>query len=199
MTMASKRKVLLADEALKSTFVLPQPEITMSTAFTPIRPDEITDNPFKLLGKDWMLITAGQAEKFNSMTASWGGLGVLWEKPVATIYVRPQRYTREFIDREDFVSLSFFDEAQRQVLSICGAVSGRDADKMALTGLHPVQDAETGATYFEEARLVLIMKKLYVHTIDPAGARNVDLAPFYPGEDYHHMYLGEIVRVLRKE
>lgn len=171
----------------------------MNPTFNEIRPDEISDNPFKLLGKDWMLITAGQPQAFNTMTASWGGLGVLWEKPVATIYVRPQRYTREFIEREEYVSLCFFDEAQRQALSICGAVSGRDADKMALTGLHPVQDPGSGAMYFEEARLVLILKKLYTHTIDPAGACNIDLAPFYPGEDYHHLYLGEIVRVLRKD
>ena len=170
----------------------------MPQEFVEIRPEEITDNPFKLLGQDWTLITAGQPDQFNSMTASWGGLGVLWQKPVATIYVRPQRYTREFLDREDFYSLCFFGPEHRAALSTCGATSGRDTDKVRATGLTPVTDA-SGATYYAEARLVLILRKLYVHDLDPAKVSNIDIAPLYAEQDYHRMFIGEVVKALRKD
>jgi len=169
----------------------------MSTGFSEISPEEITDNAFKLVGKDWMLVTAGQADKFNSLTASWGGLGVLWQKPVATIYIRPQRYTREFIERETYFTLSFFDEAYRNVLSVFGAASGREIDKVKATGVTPVTD-NTGAVYYGEARLVLVLKKVYAQSIDPTNAMNIDLSTIYPDKDYHRIFIGEIVKVLRK-
>jgi len=168
----------------------------MSEGFIEIAPEALTDNPFKLFHEDWTLITAGQESKFNTMTASWGGLGVLWEKRVATIYVRPQRYTFEFLEREAYFSLSFFEESHRMALQVCGAVSGRTADKIKLTGLTPVVDA-SGTVYFQQAKLVLILKKLYFSDIDPAKIL-VDLGDTYPEHDYHRLYIGEIVKVLHK-
>lgn len=168
----------------------------MSEGFIEVGPEAITDNPFKLFDKDWTLITAGQPDKFNTMTASWGGVGVLWQKPVGTIYVRPQRYTREFIERETHFTLSFFDETYRMALNVFGACSGRDIDKVKTSGLTPVVDA--GAIYYREARLVLVLKKIYHHDIDPANVHNFDLSDIYAAKDYHRLYIGEIERVLRK-
>ena len=81
----------------------------------------LQDNVFSLIGDRWMLITAGTAERCNTMTASWGGLGVLWGAPAATIYLRPQRYTKEFVDREEYFTLAFFGEEQRKALTLCGS------------------------------------------------------------------------------
>lgn len=106
-------------------------------AFREISVEQLKDNPFTLINKDWMLITAGDAEKHNTMTASWGGVGELWGKYVSTIYIRPQRYTLEFVEREEYYSLCFFGPEYRQALSLCGSKSGRDVDKDAATGLTP--------------------------------------------------------------
>ena len=108
----------------------------------------LQDNVFSLIGDRWMLITAGTAERCNTMTASWGGLGVLWGAPAATIYLRPQRYTKEFVDREYF-TLAFFGEEQRKALTLCGSKSGREVDKVKECGF-TVAQAECGAPYFEE-------------------------------------------------
>lgn len=99
--------------------------------FHEISPSELKKTPFEMIGKDWMLVTAGNHNKVNTMTASWGGLGVMWGKDVAFTVIRPQRYTKEFIDREETVSLSFYNENYRKQLSLFGSVSGRDRDKIS--------------------------------------------------------------------
>ena len=125
--------------------------------------NEFSENPFKLIGSDWMLITAKKGDKTNMMTASWGGVGILWNKPVATIYVRPQRYTKEFIDNEEYFSLCVLPEEYRQILNYCGTKSGRDEDKIAETKL--TIDESEKAPIFKESRLVLICKKLYAQDL----------------------------------
>ena len=104
--------------------------------FHEIAPKTLTENVFSLIGDRWMLITAGTPDHCNTMTASWGGLGVLWRKPMAIIYVRPQRYTFGFIEQSDEFTLSFFGPQWKKALSYCGAVSGRDEDKFAACGFH---------------------------------------------------------------
>lgn len=115
---------------------------------------------FDLIGKQWMLVTAGTKESFNTMTASWGGLGILWNKNVATIYIRPSRYTHDFIEKSDKLTLSFYPEEYRKALQICGSKSGRDCDKVAEAGLTPVE-LEDGAVTFREARMTLVCRKLF--------------------------------------
>ena len=97
-------------------------------------------DPFERIGRDWCLITAGNKGSYNTMTASWGGVGILWNKEVATCYIRPQRYTKEFVDREEYFTLSFFPDGWREALNFCGKYSGRDRDKAAETGLKPFYD-----------------------------------------------------------
>ena len=163
--------------------------------FHNIDPKELKDNVFSLIGEDWMLVTAGSAEACNTMTASWGGLGVIWGAPAATCYIRPQRYTKEFLDREPYFTLSFFDEGYRRELSLCGSKSGRDVDKVKECGF-TVKTAACGAPYFEEAELVLVCRKRFAQPMDPANLPQDVKEKWYPQQDYHTMYIGEIVEVL---
>ena len=162
-----------------------------------VSPKELPGNPFRMIGDDWTLITAGTPEHWNTMTASWGGLGVIWNKNVATVYVRPQRYTYEFMEQSDTFTLTFFTEDYRKALNFCGTKSGRDYDKAKECGLTPVE-AEGGVT-FEEARLVLVCKKLYWDDLTPEHfcCDEID-AKNYPGKDYHRLYIGEIIGAYMK-
>lgn len=163
--------------------------------FTEISPYEITGNPFTMIDKDWMLVGAEAGGKQNAMTASWGGVGVLWYKPVSFCFVRPQRYTREFMDGSDYYSLSFFGEEKREMLSYFGKVSGRDEDKIEKSGLTVLPEK---APLFAESKLTLICRKLYVGNITPESilAAGID-EKVYPNKDYHKVYIGEIVKVLK--
>ena len=176
--------------------------------FRSIRPDEITDNPFRLIGKDWMLVTSAKddgslicGEDYNTMTASWGGVGVLWSKPVAFVFIRPQRHTFGFAEDNDRMTLSFFDESYRAALTHCGKASGRDGDKAAACGLTPVCDATADgrAVWFDEARMVLKTKKLYHQFLDEKSF--TDSAPLanYAAGDFHMMYVCEIEEVLVRD
>lgn len=128
-------------------------------SFKRINPEDITDNVFKLIGKDWMLITAGTKDSFNTMTGAWGGLGILWDKRICFCVIRPGRYTYEFVERSDLFTVSFFGEQYRDILTYCGTKSGRDVNKVAETGLTPVFG--DNSVYFGEARLVLVCRKIY--------------------------------------
>lgn len=166
-------------------------------SFKEIKPELIKKNPFSAIGKDWMLIAAGDSEKQNAMTASWGGLGVMFGKNVAFIFVRPQRYTKEFIDREETFSLSFLDKKYRNVLNYFGTVSGRDEDKIAKSGLTVSFYGST--PYFGEANLVLICKKLFVQPLDNNTLPNRKIeATWYSRKDYHTLYIAEITNVLQE-
>ena len=126
--------------------------------FKEVSAEELTFNPFTKIGKEWMLVTAGNEEKHNTMTASWGGVGVMWGKNVVSVYIRPQRYTKEFVDANDTFTLSFYDETYKKALGICGSKSGRDCDKEKEAGLTPYY--VDGTTAFEEANMILVCKKL---------------------------------------
>ncbi len=164
---------------------------------TKIDPKSLELNPFETIGQQWMLITAGTPEHCNTMTASWGGLGILWKRPVATVYIRPQRYTKQFVDAQDYFTLSFFPEAEREKLAYCGRVSGRDEDKIARCGW-TVTQAECGAPYFGEAELVLVCRKLYRQTLTKDSFVACEVCEqCYPEQDYHDMYIAEIVEAYR--
>ena len=161
--------------------------------FITISPYELEGNPFQMIDKQWMLITAGNEEKANTMTASWGGLGVLWFKPVSFAFIRPTRYTYEFTEREDAYSLCFFGEEYRDALKLCGTVSGRDRDKIAEAGL--TLRYEDGVPYFDEADTVMICRKLAAQDMAPAGFVDTSVEKHY-NNDYHRIYTGEITTVL---
>ena len=166
--------------------------------FTRIDPKELDQNVFSLIGEQWMLITAGTRERCNTMTASWGGLGVLWGRPVATVYIRPQRYTLEFVEREEKFTLAFFGEEYRKALALCGSKSGRDIDKVKECGF-TVEMAD-GAPYFAQADLVLVCRKAYWQDMDPTHFLDGEIdGKWYPEKDYHRIFIGEIETVLKKK
>ena len=165
--------------------------------FQTIDPKTLQENVFSLIGDKWMLITAGSGEVCNTMTASWGGLGILWGKPAATCYIRPQRYTKEFVDREEYFTLTFFGEEYRKALALCGSKSGRDTDKVKECGF-TVKTAECDAPYFEEAELVLVCRKRLAQEMDSANIPEDVKEAQYPNKDYHTLYIGEIIEVLKK-
>ena len=168
-------------------------------AFKEIKIEELSLNPFTKISKEWMLITAGDEVKSNTMTASWGGLGIMWSKNVATAYIRPQRYTKEFVDNSDTFTLSFLPEEYRKALSVCGTVSGKDVeDKWKEAGLNPYY--VDGTTAVEEASLILVCKKLYAQDMLPECFVETECdTRWYPEKDYHTMYIAEVEKVLVRE
>lgn len=166
--------------------------------FKEIKVDQLEGNPFKMIGKEWMLVTASNGEKVNTMTASWGGLGVMWNKNVAFVVLRPNRYTKEFIDSNDTFTLSFYDNEYKKTLSYLGTVSGRDEDKVEKSGLTLAN--LNNAPYFEEAKTVLVCKKLFNQTFDEESVLDkAIIESSYPQKDFHTLYIAEITNALVKE
>ncbi len=157
-----------------------------------ISPEAWVGNPFEAIGKDWFLLTAGTEQTgFNTMTCSWGQMGVLWNKPSVTCYVRHSRHTFGFMERQEIFTLSFFGQECRKTLSFCGSHSGRDCDKIAEAGLHPVA-AGCGVS-FEEARMVLTCRKQFAADMNPKDLPQEVAAGFYAGDAMHRLYIGEIL------
>lgn len=161
---------------------------------------ELSDNFFEAIGKEWMLVTAGDREKFNTMTASWGGTGFLWNKPVVFVFIRPERYTFDFLEKKDSFTLSFLGDEHRAVHKICGSKSGRVVNKVKETGLQPVF-TEQGNVLFEQSRLSLECRKIYADMLDSECFIDRDvLGKWYGGEhgNLHKMYVAEIVNAWRR-
>lgn len=167
--------------------------------FQTIAPEALHSDPFTMIGKEWMLVTARKPDgSINTMTASWGGVGILWNKKVAFVFIRPQRHTKAFIDAQEQLTLSFYDEAYRKTLSYLGTMSGKDEDKINKAQLHPV--VEDGAAYFEEANTVLLCKKLYQQELSEDSFLEMGLVEKnYPNKDFHTMYVVEITKALAKQ
>ena len=155
-------------------------------------------NVYTMLDDDWMLVTAGNLESFNTMTASWGGFGVLWNKPVAFVFVRPTRHTYQFMEHSEVFTLSFFREESRDILQFCGKYSGRDTDKVKATGLKPLP-SPAGSVIFGQSLMALDCRKIYTSDIDPAKFLDSSIQRNYPAHDYHRMYIGEILSQLTED
>ena len=149
-------------------------------------------SPFEMISDKWFLLTAGDESSFNTMTCSWGFMGVMWKKNVVAPVVRPQRYTREFLEKCDKFTVSFFDGKYKKQMGICGSTSGRDVDKIAKTGLTPV--FSDGTTYFAEAETVLVVKKLFVQQMLEDAFVDKSLLENYAEKDFHYQYIGEILK-----
>lgn len=164
--------------------------------FKEITAKDIDCNIISAIADEWMLISAGDKDSFNMMTASWGFMGEMWGADTAIAMIRPQRYTMEFVEKSDYYTLSFYSD-NKDIHKICGSKSGRDVNKTELTGLTPV--FENGTVYFEEARMVIICKKQYI--ADLKEECFIDKAPlkWYENKDFHKMIFGKIEKVLIKE
>ncbi len=168
-------------------------------AFKKIDISELSFNPFEKIGKQWMLLTAGNKDSYNTMTASWGQLGVLWNKNVLTCYIRPNRYTYGFVEDNRCFTASFLGEEFRNALSFCGSHSGRDCDKAKETGLTPAEI--DGCVTFAEAEMVIVCRKLYSYDFKAEGFLTDDglNEKFFGNDPYHRAYISEIVGVYLKE
>lgn len=164
--------------------------------FKEITIQEYERNIFHKIGKEWMLISAEADGKCNAMTASWGAMGILWNKPVVCIFVRPQRFTNTLLAKAQHFSISFYPESMREMLAYMGKASGANEDKIAKAGLHLIADH---APYFEEANEVLICRKLFAQELDPECILDALIdKQNYPQKDYHILYIGEIEKILVK-
>ena len=171
----------------------------MPDSFKEIDPLELDFNAFNLIGEEWMLITAGSKDDFNTMTASWGSVGVLWNLPVAFCFIRPHRHTFGFTESSAYFTLSFLRPGNREILQFCGSHSGRDTDKIRETGLVPLP-TERGNVIFGQCRLALECRKIYSDWIREDEFLVPELIRRnYPGKDFHKFYIGEILRCLVPE
>ena len=165
-------------------------------SFQKIDIQDLNMNAFQAIGHDWMLISAGDQQQVNTMTASWGQMGVLWGENVITAYIRPQRYTKKFVDKQKCFSLSFFDGYKKE-LGILGSVSGRDTNKIKDVDFHVTY--LDGVPTFEEAKLVFIVEKVYEDIIKPDCFLDHSLdTKWYPNQDYHTMYIAKIKSIYQK-
>ena len=168
--------------------------------FRELVPEELNESAFRIIGKDWILISAPDSTKesgINAMTASWGGIGVLWNKPVATVYIRPQRYTFDLCEETDRLSLCVLPEEYRTSLTFCGRNSGRDADKLKTCAL--TSSEIDGVKFIEQSRLVFICKKAYADFLKKDNFVDTEHIKHYPTGDFHQMYILEIEKILIKE
>jgi len=160
----------------------------------PIAIKDLSDNFFEAISKEWMLVTAGTEEAFNTMTASWGGIGFLWNKPVVYVFIRPERYTFEFIEKNDSFTLSFLGKENKDIHKVCGFKSGREVDKIKATGLKPIV-TEKGNIFFEQARLSLECRKLYKSMMKEECFIDPDTIKTWYGGTHgglHSIYVAEI-------
>ncbi|MCR5226679.1 MAG: flavin reductase [Eubacterium sp.] len=156
---------------------------------------ELTIDVFGQFDKKWALLTAGTKDNFNAMTISWGGAGTLWGKPVVTTYVRTSRYTHEYMDSNDYFTISFYPEDKKSILGVFGSKSGRDIDKMNYEGLTAKEAGESIS--FEEAELTLVCKKLFKQQLDEKNMPENVIKSFYEGDAPHDMYIGEVVEIIK--
>ncbi len=156
---------------------------------------EFTTDIFKQFDKKWALLTAGREDSFNTMTVSWGGMGTIWGKPVVMVYVRASRYTHEFMDDNAYFTLSFYPEQYKKELGVLGAKSGRDMDKMHASGLTAIPAGESMT--FQEAEVTIVCRKLFRQRLAPENMPKDVVERFYGDQDWHDMYIGEVVDIIR--
>lgn len=165
--------------------------------FQPFPIELLEFNPFTKIGKEWALVTAGNKTKANTMTVSWGGVGVMWGKNVAYIFIRDSRYTKEFVDKGDFFTVSFLNEQYREALNYCGSHSGRDEDKFEKAGLTLAY--RHGIPYLDEGNFILLCQKMAAVPItEDTFTKSKIKDKWYADGDYHTMYIAEIIEVLSR-
>ena len=157
---------------------------------------EFQVDAFNVFDTGWALLTAGKRANFNTMTISWGGLGTIWGKPVATVYVKPIRYTHQFLDQNDCFTVSFYPAEYMNTLTMLGSRSGRLGDKISASGLTPMFHDKF--ITFEEASATLLCQKIYRQDLDKRFMMADVVNSFYAGDEPHTMYIGEVVDILRK-
>lgn len=176
---------------------------TWSDKYDRIEPTELPDNVIDLISEQWMLVTAGNQSSYNTMTASWGGFGYIWNNPATFIFIRDSRYTYQFLEKEESYTLSFFDEKYRGALRILGTKSGRDSDKVKESGLNPIE-TPSQLMSFDEARMIIECKKMFVQELDYNNLtppfKDEIIKESYTGEtSKHQLFISQIVNIWVKK
>ena len=150
-----------------------------------------------IISKKWLLLTAGEFSpgKFNSMTISWGSVGEIWNKTFFQVVVRPTRYTRDFMESGEYFTLCVFPDSCKPALSLLGAKSGRDSDKIKESGLTPIPSVIAQAPGYDEAELIIECKKMYWQDLDPSHFLDPGIMTNYAKKDFHRAYFGEVVHL----
>ena len=162
-------------------------------------PSDFKNSVFDEIGNKWLLVTAKDEKngRINAMTASWGTMGILWNKPVCVLFIRPQRHTKSLVEKEDVFSVNILESGRSEAYKICGSLSGRDTDKVKKSGLTPVK--LDGAYGFEESETVMVLKKLYVEDLKESSFVDKSLLSHYTAGDFHTAYVCEITEIYRAE
>lgn len=158
---------------------------------------ELKENFVSMISDQWALLTSGNIQNYNMMTVSWGGIGELWGKDVCFVFVRPQRYTFEYMEKNEYFTLSFYGGEYKKELGICGSKSGRDTDKTALTGLTPIEAGDTVS--FKESKVTVLLRKIAYQDMKPDGFLAPEIMGNYKLNDFHRTYVGEIIKVFVEE
>ena len=170
----------------------------MSNKFVEINPDDFNYSAFKLIAKDWLQITAKADDRVNTMTASWGGVGQMWGKNAAFIFIRPQRFTKTLVDKSDVLTLQVLPESLRKTNSYFGRVTGFDEDKIKASGVTVLSEGEH--VYFDESDVVLFCRKMYAQELNKESfIDKINIDKWYPQNDYHTMYVVAIEKLLVSE
>lgn len=158
---------------------------------------DLSTRIFNLWDKNWFLLTAGnfQEGNFNSMTISWGSMGIMWGKPFVQVVIRPTRYTLGFMESNPDFTLCSFSDDYRKALNLLGSKSGRDGDKIKESGLTPCKSSLVTSPSFIEANLVMECKKMYSDVFKPQGFIDPSIERNYHLGDYHRVYFGEILTI----
>lgn len=158
---------------------------------------EVKENFVSMISDQWALLTAGKMDNYNMMTVSWGGIGELWGKDVCFVFVRPQRYTFEYMEQNEYFTLSFYGGEYKKELGICGSKSGRDTDKTALTGFVPIEIGDSVS--FKQAKITVLLRKIAYQDMNPDGFLAPEIMSNYAASDFHRTYVGEIIKVIVDE
>ncbi|GBU08234.1 hypothetical protein AwDysgo_15650 [Bacteroidales bacterium] len=192
-----------ADDAALSNAVVAEPSNEWQSRYDKIETRDLPDNVIQLIGEGWMLVTAGKKESFNTMTASWGGIAYIWERPSTLMFIRDSRYTYQFLQAEESFTLSFFSEQYRGALRICGTKSGRDTDKIKEAGLTAIETPSLLMS-FDEARMIIECKKTLVQELDYANLtdayKETIMEESYNKEPTkHQLFISEIINIWIKK
>lgn len=155
---------------------------------------EVKENFVSMISDQWALLAAGKMDNYNMMTVSWGGIGELWGKDVCFVFVRPQRYTFEYMEQNEYFTLSFYGGEYKKELGICGSKSGRDTDKTSLTGFEPIEIGDSVS--FKQAKITVLLRKIAYQDMNPDGFLAPEIMSNYAASDFHRTYVGEIVKVI---
>lgn len=166
-------------------------------AYKEIKIEDLKVNPVTMFSEGWAILTAGDKNSFNGMTVSWGAIGEIWGKHSMFVFVRPQRYTKEFCDKSDLFTVSCFGGTHRKELGVFGSKSGRDCDKFKETGISAEFDGNH--VYCGDAEIVFLCRKTAKTSLNPEQFFDESINDCYANNDYHEIYVGEIEKVLIKQ